>query len=171
MINLSHIDSSILIDPTDIDAIENGYCVLIGGFADLQGLLTIAESYKNRADELVDIAIQSRDMAYEYTFPVLYLYRHALELFLKSISQDYKRSHRFDDFIENLKKMAEKKLPEGILAALVTRISEFKEIDERSTRFRYGNQLGEEFLINLKHLKLVFSEMIAVITALRTELH
>lgn len=164
--DFQYLSTKILYDPLDVpDSELNGY-VLIGGFADMQSLLTIAESYKNRADDLVEIAVRDSDIAYEYTFPILFLYRHSLELFLKSIKPDFKRNHSLDDLLENLKNRAKNKMPDYVLRDLVSRINEFIEIDKRSTRFRFGNQLGEEFLIHLNQLRQVFNEMIAVIKTL-----
>jgi hypothetical protein len=71
--------------------------------------------------------------------------------------------------INNLKEKAKNKIPEELLSALIARISEFKEIDNSCTRFRYGNQLGEEFLINIFGLKETFSEIVLVIEAIKTD--
>ena len=165
---LHYLSRKILHEPLDFHNSElNGY-ILIGGFADMQSVLSIAESYKGRADDLVEITIGNSDIAYEYTFPILFLYRHSLELFLKSIYPNFKRQHSFENLIDNLKAIAQNKIPEEILNELVARINEFKEIDNRSTRFRYGNQLGEEFLVHLNQLRQTFNEMVTIIKTLNS---
>ena len=62
-----HLNKDILIDPLKVDDADLDNYVLIGGFADFSSLTMIADSYKDRADDLVIIATENRDIAYEYT--------------------------------------------------------------------------------------------------------
>lgn len=163
---LEHINKKILIDQDTVDEQTLDNYVAIGGLIDYIGMGTIADSYKNRADDLVEIAINNSDIAYEYTHPILYLYRHSLELYLKIISFDNKRTHKFENLITKLKEKAKGRLSEEILRELIYRIDEFKELDNRSTRFRYGNQLGGEYLINLGQLQLTFNEITIILKKL-----
>lgn len=163
---LEHLNKKILIDQDTVDELTLDNYVAIGGLIDLIGMRTIADSYKNRADDLVEIAVNNRDIAYEYTYPILFLYRHALELYLKIISTDIKKTHKFDNLILNLREKAKDRLPDKILRELISRIDEFKELDNRSTRFRYGNQLGGEYLINLWQLRLIFNEIALILKRL-----
>ena len=50
-------------------------------------LLGLKEGYKNSADNLVDIALEKADNKTldTYIFPILFLYRHSLEISLKLI--------------------------------------------------------------------------------------
>lgn len=50
-------------------------------------LYGLIEGYKNSADDLVEIAIASNDIKIKdtYIFPILFSYRHCIELFLKDI--------------------------------------------------------------------------------------
>lgn len=52
-----------------------------------EALYGLREGYKNSADELVDIAVKSEDIKTldTYIFPILFSYRHCLEIFLKHI--------------------------------------------------------------------------------------
>lgn len=166
--DFQYLSNKILHNPLDVpDSELNGY-VLIGGFADMQSLLTIAESYKSRADDLVEITVRDSDIAYEYTFPILFLYRHSLELFLKSLKSDFKRKHPFEDLIKNIKDRAKNRIPDDALNELIARINEFIEMDNRSTRFRYGNQIGEEFLVHLNQLRQTFNEMVTIIKLIQS---
>ena len=163
---LEHLNKKILIDQDSVDELTLDNYVAIGGLIDLIGMRTIADSYKNRADDLVEIAVNNRDIAYEYTYPILFLYRHSLELYLKIISTDFKRTHKFDNLIHNLREKAKDRLSDDILRELISRIIEFKEIDNRSTRFRYGNQIGGEYIINLGQLQLTFNEISMILKRL-----
>lgn len=163
---LEHLDKRILIDHDTVDDLTLDQYVAIGGLIDFTGMRTIADSYKNRADDLVEIVIKNRDVAYEYTYPILFLYRHSLELYLKALSTNKKRTHKFDNLILNLKEKYKDKLLSEILNELICRIYEFKELDSGSTRFRYGNQLGGEYLINLGQLRLTFDEIAFILKRL-----
>ena len=79
---------------------------------------------------------------------------------------DKKKTHKFDNLILNLKEKYKDKLLNEILNELICRINEFKELDSGSTRFRYGNQLGGEYLINLGQLRLTFDEIALILKRL-----
>jgi len=64
---------------------------LIGGMAG-RDLLQVARAYKTAADELAKLAL-SRYEPHELDYPVLFLYRHAIELYLKSmLTRGHKRT-------------------------------------------------------------------------------
>ena len=163
---LGHLNKKILIDQDTVDEQALDNYVAIGGLIDFIGMKTIADSYKDRADDLVEIAMNNRDIAYQYTYPILFLYRHSLELYLKIISTDVKKTHKFDNLIQNLREKAKDRLSTEILRELIRRINEFKELDNRSTRFRYGNQLGGEYLIDLGQLQMTFNEITLILKKL-----
>lgn len=55
-----------------------------------EALYGLREGYKNSADELVEIALESKGnlkILDTFIFPIMFLYRHCLELFLKHIYQ------------------------------------------------------------------------------------
>ena len=132
---LEHLNKKILIDQDTLDELTLDNYVAIGGLIDLIGMRTIADSYKSRADDLVEIAVNNRNIAYEYTYPILFLYRHVLEFYLKIISTGIKKTHKFDNLILNLREKAKDRLSDEILRELISRIDEFKELDTRITRF------------------------------------
>lgn len=164
---LEHLGVKILVDPLALDHSNLDHFVAIGGLVDFLSKKDIADSYKRVADDLTEIAVKNRDLVYEYTFPIIFLYRHSLELNLKALFPMAKRSHKFDSLIDNLRKVESKKLPKDVTKNLIDRLNEFKQLDNKSTRFRYGNELGEEFIINLKQLRQTINDMTLVLKKLQ----
>lgn len=65
---------------------------MIGGMAECSDKLTLAKSYKKAGDSLINIGINDnteRDIIY----PAIYNYRHATELYLKSLLRKEKETH------------------------------------------------------------------------------
>jgi len=112
--------------------------------------------YKNAADILVDEVddLLQRD---SLVFPIVYNYRHYLELLLKHIAKltniNFKKNHNlsrlWDEVKINIDVSSEQKaLIEGV-------IHEFNHFDERSTNFRYSDEFSktEILYVNLIQLK------------------
>ena len=72
--------------------VENWSGFFIGGMAQTNEL-SLARAYKSAGDVIVAKALRSIDLAYEWAFPALFLYRHAIELYLKLIVQPEKPTH------------------------------------------------------------------------------
>lgn len=114
---------------------------LIGGMLPSDEAYTgkwIAESYKNAADALVDQVVNRKDYdGYELVFPILYLYRHAIELYLKMLLKPDKLNHNLkplmDGFVEQAQANGWKIQP-----VVVERIEELARIDLDSSAFRYA---------------------------------
>ena len=58
------------------------YGIIVGGMASSD--LLIARAYKSAGDMLIHQALQSRE-PYEAAYPIIFVYRHAIELHLKLI--------------------------------------------------------------------------------------
>lgn len=168
MIELSAINQSFLIDQTKQDVeVEYLNGAVIGGWADMQDIKEIAAQYKRCADELVEKTSKDREFAFEYAYPIIYLYRHYLELRLKSIHRKTKSSHKFEWLLDNLLLIAkENNFPDWLTKALKDRVSEFKTIDNTSIRFRYGSEPEDEYIVNLNGMKLVIDDIEKVIETL-----
>src|SRR3954452_24858892 len=67
--------------------------VLIGGMATEASDVAVAEAYMCAAEELIDPAIRSGE-AWRFTYPILFLIRHALEIHLKAILKPHKLNHQ-----------------------------------------------------------------------------
>ena len=129
--------------PDDID--ENWtWGALIGGMATMQTTFELAQSYKRAGDILSD-QIPKKAEAYEIIYPIIFIYRHSIELFLKIILKWEKRKHSLDVLIDNFKKLVEEKgyeLPENI----ENNLREFHLFDSKSTQFRYIDKENNEFI-------------------------
>ena len=77
-------------DPFDVDDEQGNHAVLATD--DFSRFILMFEGYRKSADALVDQALQDRREADYLIYPILFLYRHALELNLKYIINVYGRS-------------------------------------------------------------------------------
>lgn len=136
--------------PERID--ENSiYGALIGGEGPTDKLW-LAQSFKLSADLLVDTSIKN-EVAYHTIYPILYNYRHSIELYLKVISGSDEWIHN----LNNLLRLVEKKHGQKVGLWVNEFISQLHDIDKESMTFRYGEDLLEisEKWVDLKHLKSV----------------
>jgi hypothetical protein len=115
--------------------------------------LELARNYRRSAEALLDSAIEDGDPR-EWGYPVLYAYRHALELYLKVIGEIGERTHSLKDCVL----LVEKRLREKIPPRFRQWIIEFDEIDPNGTAFRYADDASgtlkyAEFWIDFAQLK------------------
>lgn len=73
--------------------------VLIGGMASIRDLSQVARAYKLAADELVAAAL-ARFEALEIDYPILFLYRHTIELYLKAMLRTPPEHHDLNGLME-----------------------------------------------------------------------
>ena len=129
---------------------------IIGGMAEVGDAFTLAESYKLAGDMLVDAALSSAE-AYELTYPVIYNYRHATELYLKSAVHRRKKNHDLLWLLKECKSIIKSEfntdLPEWFEHIVIA----FHDFDPCSTTFRYGGfgyvQNQGEMWVDLVHMK------------------
>lgn len=139
--------------PDNIEETWQG--VLIGGMAG-RDWIQVARSYKLAADSLLVEALKS-DEPHLYDYPIYYLYRHCLELYLKTIIGDTIRSHDF----ENLVKVLEVKCHKTLGGWIRERLWDFHEIDQKSVMFRYPEFVNSgELWIDFHHLRFIVDCMI-----------
>ena len=117
--------------------------VLIGGMATETSDMVVAEAYWWAAEQLIEPALRSRE-AFLYSYPILFLIRHALELYLKAIVQPSNLGHELGPLVAELDRVLEsrfrQKLPPEIKADLET----LARIDPRGTSFRYTTVKGKQ---------------------------
>jgi hypothetical protein len=126
-------------------------------------LNAIAQSYKLAGDVLVDSALETEE-PWKLAYPILFNYRHSLELFLKAIIHPNKPNHD----IASLIKLLEEQSGKTMSREAKTIFDQFVEIDRKSTTFRYGEKMPkDDTVINLYQLKYImeylakgFSEII-----------
>ncbi len=142
--------------PDEIDEMW-GHGSLIGGMAARQ-LAQVARSYKAAADELAGRALASQE-PHELDYPVLFLYRHAIELYLKALLSDRPRTHNLGRLIDLLEGQYGGKL-DGWIA---DHLRDFHEIDRKSDMFRYADSpSGGELWVDFHQLRAVLDRLVEV---------
>ncbi len=135
---------------------------LVGGGAN-QRYQHLGQQYYNAAEHLVE-GIKHQDVAdYEVANPVLYLYRHSIELFLKAIMQGAAKTHSLDTLADEYRDFIKDEFGSDCPKWIITRMKELGAIDPNSTAFRYNMTYNKqaktdepvpgEFHVNLHHLK------------------
>ena len=110
--------------------------VLVGGMATEASDVAVADAFICAAEELIQPAIRSGE-AWRFTYPILFLVRHAIEIYLKAILKPQKLNHQLGPMVaelkERLRAVARRKLREDITNDLEA----LARIDPTGTSFRY----------------------------------
>lgn len=106
---------------------------IIGGMA-FRDRRQVARSYKLAADELVALALTKHE-PHELDSPILFLYRHTVELYLKAALTTPPEHHDLSELIHLLESEGGGQLPDW----LRKRLWDFHEIDLQSSIFRYAD--------------------------------
>jgi hypothetical protein len=150
--------------PDEIDETWSHGAILGGILYDIYTTLSIADSFKLAGDILVDKVLSSDIEAYESVYPVLYNYRHCLELYLKAVLKNV-RGHKLLEMTEKLEEQIQKKLKAKLPSWFTKWILEFDEFDRGSDTFRYADRYVEsrytqdtgEFWIDFVLLKKIMA--------------
>ena len=118
--------------PDDLDETWRHRILLNGGGAD--GFLALARNYRESAEALLESALKSGEPR-DWGYPVLFGYRHTLELYLKIIGEIDDRTHSLKECV----RMVEKRHGEDIPSPAREWIIELDEIDPSGTAFRYAD--------------------------------
>jgi hypothetical protein len=110
--------------------------VVIGGMALEANRLGLAYAYAEAAGMLVDAALASRE-PWRVCYPIFYLYRHALELYLKEALPQHRRGHDLPQLIREFE-AAGGVLPVAARDDLLT----LAAIDPDGQGFRYTDTSG-----------------------------
>lgn len=138
--------------PEDLDETWTHGLLLNGGLVD--GYLELARNYKRSADALLDSALKRGEEARDWGYPVLFGYRHALELYLKIIGRIEEPTHSLRECVDQIEKRHKQKIGSSIREWIL----EFDRIDPRGTAFRYaddeaGTLQYAEFWVDFLQLK------------------
>lgn len=129
------------------------YTLVVGEDWTGSDLGTIAQSYKLAGDVLVESALETEE-PWKLAYPILFNYRHALELSLKAIILPDKYNHDIASLIKQLEEKSGKTLSKEAKAIF----DQFVEIDRKSTAFRYGEKIPkDDTMINLYQLKYIMN--------------
>lgn len=149
--------------PEEIDESWQHGCVISGmAFRDWHHL---ARSYKLAGDKLVDQVLSRNNEPQDFDYPILFLYRHSIELYLKTIlnesnqSPSQKGGHDIDSLITLLEEQDGKSMFEWIR----DRLLDFHRIDLKSDVFRYPEEIdGNERWIDFHQLRTVMNRLVEV---------
>jgi hypothetical protein len=110
---------------------------------------------------------------YQLTNPVLFLYRHALEMKLKSLMQDVPKNHDLLTLAEEFEATIKRKCDRAIAPWITGRVKEIARVDPTSTAFRYSQyyckktkqhvSVDGETYVSLPHLQRAMAVLLSVL--------
>ena len=131
---------------------------LIGGMA-CRDLPQVARAYKLAADELLKQAMKKYE-PHELDYPILFLYRHTVEVYIKAALDDPPKSHDLIRLIEKL----EVESGGEIRGWVRDRLRDFHRIDKMAALFRYADPPADgELWIDLYQLQGVITKLVQAI--------
>lgn len=129
--------------------------VLIGGMA-CRDLLQVAKAYKLAADELLKQALSKYDL-HELDYPILFLYRHTVEVYLKAALDNPPERHDLSRLIQLLEAESGKKIAGWVR----DRLWDFHRIDKMAALFRYADPPEDgELWIDFHQLQAVIDKLV-----------
>lgn len=138
------------------------YGAYVGGMAGAYEDAGLAGNYVTSAAMLVERALRDETI-HEVALPVLFLYRHALELRLKYAVQPAKLDHDLDVLAAKLDELLLARRGAGLSRPLLERVHEIARFDPRADAFRFtyktrkrlpdGAHFPEEVWVDLVHLR------------------
>ncbi|HRI71142.1 MAG TPA: hypothetical protein PK156_43215 [Polyangium sp.] len=151
---------------TDFESISEDQrdIIVVGGMREehSSASLRIAEAYQTAGNELVERALKL-DMAYEFAYPIFFMYRHALECFLKLLVPNKNDSHDLGKLIDAI----QFKYNGKFIQWAKDRLMEFHDIDQGSDTFRYADGKhplpATEYYVNLRQLRVVVTELCTIL--------
>lgn len=138
---------------------------IVGGMANASyDPLDLAESFRFAGDAATNAALGDPER-YLLIFPVMYNYRHATELYLKSVFPE-SHGHDLGVLLDRLQSYLRSEFNASMPRWFEETILEFHDFDPASTTFRYGMVVfsrrtgdGGEFWIDLPHVKRRMARM------------
>ncbi len=138
--------------------------LIVGGMA-YPGIIDIARAYRTAAETLIEAALQENSVTtwpepYELAWPILFSYRHSVEIYLKALAPDRKggtKTHKIQQLRDRLRHRYQvRRLGDWVEDLL----SDWIAIDDSSVTFRYGDGLREkERLVDLEQLKVAMGRI------------
>lgn len=137
--------------PEDLDETWKHGIFLNGG--GVHQYLELARSYRQSADALLESALSSGEPQ-DWGYPVLFAYRHTLELYLKIVGGIEEPIHSLERCVQQVERCHKQRIGSPVREWIV----EFDKIDPYGTAFRYaddeaGTLTYAEFWIDFAQLK------------------
>ncbi|WP_114912541.1 hypothetical protein [Acidibrevibacterium fodinaquatile] len=142
------------------DDMGEQYGVLLVNWAGASGRETVemARAYRTAADRLLHLAGEAGE-SWEAIDPILFCYRHAVELYLKALFPGSTKNHGLGKLGAALMAQLEGRYRADQVNWLCDRISEIQALDPRSTAFRYADSCHAgaepEIWVDFHHLRAV----------------
>lgn len=131
---------------------------LIGGMA-CRDLSQVARAYKLAADELLKQAMSNYE-PHQLDYPVLFLYRHTVEVYLKAALDNPPEHHDLSRLIQLLEGESGKQ----IAGWVKDRLWDFHRIDKMASLFRYADPPANgELWIDFYQLQAVIDKLVQAI--------
>ena len=126
-------------DPEELGELsdERSDVVIIGGMGSENDQISLASAYADAAVQLIESAIASGE-PWRLCYPILYLCRHALELYLKSAVPQSKPRHNLQPLVLEFEKLIRDQLGAAIPAQLRAEPLTLASIDPDGQSFRYA---------------------------------
>ena len=158
LLELARLHSPLFQDPSDEMDETWQHGTLIGGMA-CRELLQVARAYKLAADELLKQAL-SKYEPHELDYPVLFLYRHTVEIYLKAALDVPPQHHDLSQLIQLLEAESGKQIAGWVR----DRLWDFHKIDNMASLFRYADPPANgELWIDFHQLQAVIDKLVQAI--------
>lgn len=145
--------------------------VLMLGGSDTYTQESMALAYRTAGDLLVQEALDRDETSWEIAAPILHLYRHSLELYLKWAAESTARSHDLAPLIRAANKRAKKLTGKELDPAVIERMQEFAAYDDKGFSLRYADADGDGPMVGttvkLFHLREVMERITSDLAQLR----
>ena len=123
--------------PDDLDSDwTHGVLLVRWGSAKGYDAIDVARAFRDAGARLLKTALIRE--SWEAAYPILFNYRHALELYLKAIIPGA-HHHRLHGLASHLRPLLTGRYPLDQIEILIERIEEFHRMDPKSTEFRYAD--------------------------------
>lgn len=137
-------DSNIFTDPPEgLGEDEYYFGTFVVGIGGMDGI-EVARAFAVAGNRLLEAAENQRE-SWEAAYPILFCYRHALELYLKAVLPKSERNHSLGNLLKALSPHLAGRYPEDQVAWLLGCIAEFDRVDPKSTLFRYHDGLSSSY--------------------------
>ena len=158
LLEMAELYTPLFQDPSDEMDETWQHGTLIGGMA-CRELSQVARAYKLAADELLKQAT-SKYEPHELDYPVLFLYRHTVEVYLKAALDNAPEHHDLSRLIQLLETESGKE----IAGWVKDRLWDFHKIDKMAALFRYADPPEDgELWIDFHQLQAVIDKIVQAI--------
>jgi hypothetical protein len=158
LIEIARLNSPLFQEPSEEMDETWRHGTLIGGMA-CRDLRQVARAYKLAADELLKQALEKYE-PHELDYPVLFLYRHTVEVYLKAALGDPPEHHDLSRLIQLLEAESGKKIAPWVK----DRLWDFHKIDSMAALFRYADPPADgELWIDFHQLQAVIDKLVQAV--------